>query len=90
MLGSHITVTGSLRMDDETRAIRYSSNARAYVALPAFQQIIALGPGAIPLARAKLITNRGGDFMLAPTIMCAGSAPGIGLRSNRVLHRWTP
>jgi hypothetical protein len=45
----------------ENSSVRYSSNTKDYVALPAFRSIVALGRPALPYLKEQMKT----DFMLA-------------------------
>jgi hypothetical protein len=53
----------------EAKAIRFSSNTRDYIALPAYRRIIGLGRPALPFLEKKLSQDRGTDFMLADAVI---------------------
>ena len=53
----------------QSEAIRYSSNTRDYVALPAYREIVGLGQAAIPFLEKKLSQDGDGDFMLAYAVV---------------------
>ena len=53
----------------QSEAIRYSSNTRDYVSLPAYRSIVDLGQAALPFLEKKLAQDRDGDFMLAYAVV---------------------